>query len=101
KSIGLQRHLHVVSISVQAGPVHVRIRRFRLQQVIANVGAGQVQVRSNLIQQPVSVEKVGPDPVVSALNGSEHTNRINTGEGHQQQQSSKTRRQQQTGISQQ
>ena len=76
-----------------------RFAAFRLQQVVADVRAGHVEIAENAIEHPRPQQEVFADFVVASLNLRERLHAVEFGEGHQQQQAAEARHQDEAAIS--
>src|SRR5262245_28087753 len=65
----------------------------RFQQVIAHIGAGDVDVAADPLQQTGPCEEVFADRIVGSLDTVQGLNAVEPGEAHEQQEAAKSRQQ--------
>ena len=94
----VQSRVHVAAAFQQAIAVAFRLAALRLQQVVAHVRAGDVEVGANAVEHPRPPQKVFADFVVAPLNLRERLHAVEFGEGHQQQQTAEAGHEDQAAI---
>jgi hypothetical protein len=60
-AVGFERGLHAFSNILEARTVHIRSRRVWLKKVVPNVGAGNINIRPDLVQDMVLRKVPVPD----------------------------------------
>ena len=64
--------------------------RRRLEQIVANVGSGKVEIRPDIVQHMISEEKLLPDLVTVSPDLPEDTKSIDSRQGNDHQQAAET-----------
>ena len=94
----VESRVHVAAAFEQAIAVAFRFAAFRLQQVVADVRAGDVEVGANAVEHPRPPQKIFADFVIAPLNLRERLHAVEFGEGHQQQQTAEAGHEDQAAI---
>ncbi len=86
----LQRGVHILAGFAQAVAMAFGLAALRLQQVVAHVGAGNVHVAADALEQARAQQEVLADIVVGGLDFLQGPDAVKARERHQQKQSAET-----------
>ena len=89
-SVGIERGFHVLANLFQVGAVGLGPLRFRLQQVVADVGARNVNIGPDVVQNMILRKIAAPDLIVAAAELLQDAQGIDSGQSHDRQQPAKT-----------
>src|SRR5579864_5768963 len=97
-AVDFGRGFHVLSNVFEIGTIHLRPLRVRLQKVVPNVCTGNVDIRPDIVQNMILKEITASDRFIVVPKLPEYPERIDSGQGHDEQETAKSDQQSQAGT---
>ncbi len=94
-----QSGFHMPADLFQAGPKGIRSLRVRLQKIVPEVGAGNVNIGPDIVERMVLEEIPAPDQIIVAAETPQDAQRIDSGQSHDRKEPAKPNRESQAGLS--
>ena len=83
--VGVEGGVHVAAGLIEVFEMAGGAGGFGLQQVVADEGAGEVEIGADFLEQAVAGEEVAADDVVAGLDGVENVDGVEAADGHKQE----------------